>query len=78
MKLSYVYILYCADETFYTGVTSNLDKRLIEHHSAKYPDSYTAQRLPVELVFYAEFTNINHAIATEKQVKNWSRIKKKL
>ena len=76
MKLSYVYILQCADDTYYTGVTSNLDNRLIEHHSAKYPDSYTAQRLPVKLVFYAEFTDINHAIASEKQIKNWSRTKK--
>ena len=77
MKLSYVYILQCADDSYYTGLTSNLDKRLTEHHSGKYPDSYTAQRLPVELVFYSEFTDINHAIASEKQIKNWSRAKKK-
>ena len=76
MKLSYVYILHCADDTYYTGVTSNLDKRLTEHHSAKHPESYTAQRLPVELVFTAEFTDINHELATEKQIKNWSRAKK--
>ena len=76
MKLSYVYILQCADDSYYTGVTSNLDKRLTEHQSAKHPESYTAQRLPVELVFYAEFTEINHAIASEKQIKDWSRAKK--
>ena len=76
MKLSYVYILRCADDTFYTGVTSTLEKRLEEHQSKKYPDSYTAQRLPVELVFYAEFTDINYAILKEKQIKNWSRAKK--
>ena len=76
MKLSYIYILKCADSTYYTGVTSNLDQRLIEHQSSKYPDSYTLKRLPVELVFHAEFTDINIAITTEKQVKNWSRAKK--
>tara|TARA_R100000935_G_scaffold55493_1_gene85498 strand:- start:326 stop:619 length:294 start_codon:yes stop_codon:yes gene_type:complete len=76
MEISYVYILKCSDNTFYTGVTSNLQKRLLEHQSSKYPDSYTSQRLPLELVFYAEFTDINNAIATEKQVKNWSRVKK--
>ena len=76
MKISYVYILKCSDNTFYTGVTSNLYKRLLEHQSSRYPDSYTSQRLPVELVYYAEFTDINYAIATEKQVKNWSRVKK--
>lgn len=76
MKNSYVYILKCSDNTFYTGVTSNLHKRLFEHQSSKFPDGYTSQRLPVELVFYAEFTDINYAIAKEKQVKNWSRAKK--
>ena len=76
MKLSYVYILQCSDDSYYTGVTSNLEKRLIEHLSAKYTNSYTAQRLPIKLVFYAEFTDINHAIAKEKQIKNWSRPKK--
>ncbi len=76
MKNSYVYILKCSDNTFYTGVTSNLQGRLLEHQSSKYPDSYTSQRLPVELVYYAEFTDINYAIATEKQVKNWSHAKK--
>ena len=76
MKLSYVYILKCADDSYYTGVTSNLFKRLYEHRSAKHPDSYTAKRLPVELVFYAEFTDINFAIDKEKQIKSWSRAKK--
>ncbi len=76
MKNSYVYILKCSDNTFYTGVTSNLHKRLFVHQSSKYPDSYTSQRLPVELVYYAEFTDINYAITTEKQVKKWSRAKK--
>ncbi|WP_029035313.1 GIY-YIG nuclease family protein [Salinimicrobium terrae] len=76
MKLSYVYILKCTDDTYYTGITSNLQKRLVEHQSAKYPESYTAKRLPVELVFYAEFTDINIAILQEKQIKSWSRAKK--
>ena len=76
MKLSYVYILNCADDSYYTGVTTNLEKRVIEHATAKYPESYTAKRLPVELVFYTEFTDIFVAIAKEKQIKNWSRAKK--
>ena len=76
MKLGYVYIPKCADDTYYTGVTSILSKRVDEHQSAKHPDSYTAKRLPVELVFYAEFTDINFAIDREKQIKSWSRAKK--
>ena len=76
MQLSYVYILKCSDGTYYTGVTSNLDKRTKEHKSAKHPEGYTAKRLPVDLVFYCTFTDINVAITKEKQIKSWSRAKK--
>jgi putative endonuclease len=76
MQLSYVYILKCSDGTYYTGVTSNLTKRLEEHESGKHKDSYPCKRRPVELVFYAEFTDINLAIVKEKQIKKWSKAKK--
>ena len=76
MKLSYVYILKCSDNSYYTGMTSNLLKRVFEHKTGKNKDSYTYTRRPVELVFYAEFTDINLAIQAEKQIKKWSRIKK--
>ena len=76
MKLSYVYILKCSDDSYYTGVTSNLEKRIIEHKSGKYIDSYTYKRRPLDLVFYAEFTDVSLAIQSEKQIKKWSRAKK--
>ena len=76
MKLSYVYILKCADNSYYTGVTSNLEQRLFRHNTGYYPESYTASRRPLELVFYCEFTDINLAIEKEKQIKKWSRAKK--
>ncbi|WGD33930.1 GIY-YIG nuclease family protein [Olleya sp. YS] len=76
MKLSYVYILECSDRTYYTGITSNLNKRITEHQYGKHIDSYTYNRRPIKLVFYAEFTDINLAIESEKQIKKWSRIKK--
>ena len=76
MKQSYVYILKCSDDSYYTGITSNLTKRVSEHKAGKYKDSFTYSRRPIELVFYAEFTDINFAIETEKQIKKWSRIKK--
>ena len=76
MKLSFVYILKCSDKTYYTGVTSNLDKRINEHNYGKHRDSYTYKRKPIELVFYAKFTDINLAIQSEKQIKKWSRAKK--
>ena len=76
MKIFYVYILECSDRTFYTGITSNLAKRLESHKTGKYKDSYTSTRRPVELVFYCEFTDPNLAIEKEKQIKKWSRAKK--
>ncbi len=76
MKVSYVYILKCSDNSYYTGITSNLTKRIMEHKTGKHPDSYTFKRRPVTLVFYAEFTDITLAISTEKQIKKWSRSKK--
>lgn len=77
MKTYYVYIVECADKTFYTGITSNLSKRLESHQNGAYKDSYTSTRRPVELMFYCEFTNPNMAIETEKQIKKWSQAKKK-
>lgn len=77
MKLSYVYILSCSDNTFYTGVTSNLEKRFLEHENGKHKDSYTYKRRPVTLAFFCTFTDINIAIAKEKQIKKWSQAKKK-
>lgn len=76
MKTYYVYILKCSDNSYYTGITSNLEKRIVEHQSGKHKDSYTYKRRPVELAFYCSFTNVEMAIETEKQLKKWSRVKK--
>jgi putative endonuclease len=76
MKTYYVYILKCTDDTYYTGITSNLEKRILEHQVGKHIDSYTYSRRPIKLMFYAEFTEPEFAIKTEKQIKKWSRAKK--
>ena len=76
MKKGYVYILKCSDNSFYTGVTSNLEKRFNEHQNGKYPGSYTHSRRPVTLVHSEQFNSMIEAIEREKQIKNWS-IKKK-
>jgi putative endonuclease len=78
MKIYYVYILKCNDESYYTGFTSNLEERINQHNEGKYIDSYTYERRPVDLVFYCEFTNVEMAIETEKQLKKWSRAKKEV
>ncbi|MGH7032474.1 MAG: GIY-YIG nuclease family protein [Stellaceae bacterium] len=73
---AFVYILRCADGSYYTGSTrASLDERITQHETGIY-DGYTARRRPVELVFHQEFDRITDAIAAERQVKNWSRAKK--
>ena len=72
----YVYILKCSDNTYYTGVTNNLELRIIQHNEGKNPNSYTFKRRPVELVYANQFKYIDKAIAFEKQLKGWSRKKK--
>ena len=47
MKLYYTYILECADQTYYTGFTSNLEKRLMDHNQGRDKDAYTYKRRPV-------------------------------
>jgi len=75
MKDYFVYILKCADDSYYTGVTNNLEKRISEHQSGLIK-GYTSSRLPVKLVFSERFSDVNDAIRFEKQVKGWSRKKK--
>ena len=72
----YVYLLKCKDGTYYTGVTNDVERRFVEHQEGKDIKAYTYRRRPVELVFYAEFSNIEGAIKKEKQIKKWSRKKK--
>jgi putative endonuclease len=72
----YVYIVQCRDGLYYTGVTNNLEKRLVEHNEGINPNSFTYQRRPVVLKYYEHFQNIQNAIAWEKQLKGWSRKKK--
>lgn len=76
MKQYFVYILLCNDNSYYTGVTNDLERRLYEHENGIDPGSYTCKRRPVKLVFHEMFYDITQAIAFEKQVKGWNRKKK--
>ncbi len=76
MKIYYVYIVKCSDNSYYTGFTNDLERRINEHNDGLNPESYTYTRKPVELVLYHEFNDVNQAIRFEKQVKGWSRKKK--
>jgi putative endonuclease len=72
-----VYILECADGSYYTGSTNNLPKRLWEHQQGVEPSSYTYSRRPVKLVWASEETQHYYdALRWERQIKGWSRVKK--
>jgi putative endonuclease len=71
-----VYILKCADNSYYVGVTNNLDRRINEHQTGCNQESYTSSRLPVELVFSEQFTEPQSAFEFETRIKKWSRAKK--
>ena len=73
--MPFVYILKCADNSYYTGSTTNLELRLVQHQSG-YFKGYTSSRLPVTLVWWAEFPNEHEAFLRERQIKGWSREKK--
>jgi putative endonuclease len=72
----YVYIVKCKDGSYYTGVTNDLERRLLEHNSGYSTRFYTFNRKPVELKHYEHLTDVRQAIAREKQLKGWSRKKK--
>src|SRR5690606_27738723 len=76
MKQYYVYILKCCDDSYYTGITNNIERRFAEHQEGINKTSYTFRRRPIELVFSMMFKDVRQAIAFEKQVKGWSRKKK--
>ena len=69
------YILRCADGSYYVGSTRNLEHRL-EQHASGLGSAYTSKRLPVELVWFAEFDRIDDAYLLEKRVQGWSRAKR--
>lgn len=72
----YVYIVKCSDDSYYTGVTNDLERRLHEHNTGFNESCYTYKRRPVELMYHEMFNDVNRAIAWEKQLKGWSRKKK--
>lgn len=72
----FVYILKCADQTLYTGITTDLDRRIKEHNSLKLGAKYTKVRQPVQLVYSASFANRSEASIEEARIKKLSRSEK--
>ncbi|EGW23107.1 GIY-YIG nuclease family protein [Methylobacter tundripaludum] len=72
----WVYILRCADSSYYTGHTDNLEKRIHEHHLGAITSCYTFKRRPLQLAFSQDFPTRIEALTSERQIKGWSRKKK--
>lgn len=75
MSRGYIYILQCADGSYYTGSTKNIEFRLAQHQTGQ-GSNHTRKRLPVKLIYVEEYQRIDEAFHREKQVQGWSRKKK--
>ena len=72
----WLYILLCADGSYYVGTTrGSLERRFAEHQEGSF-GGYTVRRRPVKLVYQQRFQRVTDAIAAERQVKGWRREKK--
>jgi len=71
----YVYILRCVDNTLYTGITTDIPRRIIDHNRKK-ASACTRSRLPVKLVHNEQYPTRSKALKREAQIKAWPRKKK--
>ncbi len=74
----FVYILRCSDDTLYTGVTTDIERRFKEHKEGKTGAKYTRSRFPLEVVFRETWASRSEAQVREAQIKRLSRPEKKL
>lgn len=72
----FLYILRCADETLYTGITTDLDRRLAEHNSRPNGAKYTRSRRPVTLAYARRFRSRSAASREEARIKRLTRAQK--
>ncbi|MEK9186254.1 MAG: GIY-YIG nuclease family protein [Patescibacteria group bacterium] len=71
----YIYIVECKDNSYYTGLTYQPDKRW-NQHSSGFGSNYTQKHGVKAIVYCEEYENLDEARRREKQIKSWSRIKK--
>jgi putative endonuclease len=71
----FTYIVRCNDNSLYTGITTDIDKRITMHNTKK-GSVYVRSKLPVVLVYYEVNADKSAAAKRERQIKNWSKIKK--
>jgi predicted GIY-YIG superfamily endonuclease len=75
-RMFWVYILRCADGSYYTGHTDNLERRIGQYKAGEC-SGYVKERLPVDLLWTQETKTREEALSAERQIKGWSRKKKK-
>ena len=73
---AYVYIMASSFQKLYIGITTEIEVRVSQHKNSTYPNSFTSRYKINKLVYFERFALVPEAIAREKQLKNWSRIKK--
>ncbi len=71
----HIYILLCADKSFYTGATNNLEKRFKDHQSGK-GGAYTRSHPPVKMLYSESFETKSEALKREAEIKKWKRVEK--
>ncbi len=74
--MHFVYILECADKSFYVGCTNDLERRLKQHNNSKWGAHYTKTRRPVILKYSESFSTLKEARHRESEIKGWRREKK--
>lgn len=77
MKTNYVYIVECSDHTYYTGWTTNLERRIKAHNEGN-EAKYTKVRRPVKLIYFEEFVCKKQALKREYAIKQLTRKQKEL
>ena len=74
----YVYILSCSDQTLYTGITTDLERRLLEHNHGARGARYTRARRPVELIYHESAADRSYASKREYAIKRLTQQQKQL
>lgn len=72
----FIYMLRCADKSLYTGITTDISRRVIEHNTLKTGAKYTRSRRPVTLVYSEQTSNKSLASIREYELKSLSKIQK--
>jgi len=72
----FIYIVQCQDNSLYTGITTDLKRRINEHNNTKKGSKYVKRRLPVKLMYFEKSVDRVNASKREREIKGWRKEKK--